>query len=110
MKILVGSIPGPIGPGWVNYWPFGPHEKHHVGINAKSADAPADVPNHLPGLPYVCTPRCGETTFWDRFAINMVSQSLVVRTRFLRATAFLIVNTGCKIQPVAILWSGSHHY
>ena len=24
MKILVGSIPGPNGPGWVNYGPFGP--------------------------------------------------------------------------------------
>jgi len=24
MKTLVGSIPGPKGPGWVDYWPFGP--------------------------------------------------------------------------------------
>ena len=59
----MGSIPGLNGPGWVNYWPFGPAEELHVGINAKSADAPADMPNHLPEfLPYVCTPRCGETT------------------------------------------------
>ena len=44
MKILVRSIPGPNGPGWVNYWPFGPPEEHHVGSNAKSADTPADTP------------------------------------------------------------------
>jgi len=42
MKILVGSIPGPQGPGWVNYWPFGPPEEHLVGINANSADTPTD--------------------------------------------------------------------
>ena len=58
MKILVGAIPGPNGPGWVNYWPVGPLEEYHVGINLKSADAPADMHNPLPEfLPYVCTPK-----------------------------------------------------
>ena len=66
-KILVGSIPGPQGPGWVNYWPSGPPEEHRVGINTRSADAPASMPNDLPEfLPYICTPRCGGTTFCDR--------------------------------------------
>ncbi len=27
-----------------------------------------------------------------------------------RATAFLKAKSGCKLQPVAILWPGSHHY
>ncbi len=44
MKILVGAIPGPNGPGLVNYWPVGPLEEPHVVINAKSADTPADMP------------------------------------------------------------------
>ena len=52
-------------------WAVEPPEEGHVGINAESTDALANVPNHLPEfLRYVCTPRCGETTFFDRLAIN----------------------------------------
>ena len=34
MKTLVGSIPGPKGPGWVNCWPLGPKKADSENLRA----------------------------------------------------------------------------
>ncbi len=44
---------------------------HARGSAAELTELP---PVTLTFLPYVCTPRCGGTTVWDRFAIKIIGR------------------------------------
>ena len=56
-----------------------PHPPNHKNKRHHQSDAPhlsspppKELAHRCLRLPYVCTPRCGGTTFWDRFAIKII--------------------------------------